>query len=204
MQVDLTLPEQAIQEQFPLFPGLHAAAEVTLTGGQMLFLPAGWFHEVTSFTAADSDTHVALNYWFHPPDTGAAGTLAHPYSSDFWPSLWNARVHRHSWGLHCRVPRVGDAETAGRNGFIGVSRQNGQTRPMLPPLSTRGPPTGGSAVAHAESGREDNATLALPAVDPRQRRQRQKKYLPWMGRKRWLHRILRTPRARAMHDPDAV
>ena len=35
----------------------------------MLYVPAGWFHEVTSFSgAAGSCTHLALNFWCHPPD----------------------------------------------------------------------------------------------------------------------------------------
>jgi hypothetical protein len=40
-----------------------------LEPGQMLYLPAGWFHEVTSFGSDDRDNfHIALNYWFSPPD----------------------------------------------------------------------------------------------------------------------------------------
>ena len=31
--------------------------------GEMLYLPCGWFHDVTSFGA-----HCAVNYWFQPPD----------------------------------------------------------------------------------------------------------------------------------------
>ena len=58
-----------------------AAAEVDLQAGQILYLPAGWFHEVTSFSTASSQTHLALNYWFQPPDNldpSPAG-LARPY-----------------------------------------------------------------------------------------------------------------------------
>lgn len=43
---------------------------VELKAGQMLYLPASWWHEVTS-TSPDgqpSSTHMAFNYWFHPPD----------------------------------------------------------------------------------------------------------------------------------------
>lgn len=39
---------------------------VELRAGQMLYLPASWFHEVTS-TATDRP-HMAFNYWMHPPD----------------------------------------------------------------------------------------------------------------------------------------
>eukprot|EP00882_Tetradesmus_deserticola_P027952 GHRQ01031102.1.p1 GENE.GHRQ01031102.1~~GHRQ01031102.1.p1 ORF type:complete len:420 (+),score=173.59 GHRQ01031102.1:80-1261(+) len=51
-QVDLSLPEAVLRRQFPRFPGVAAAQEVLLQAGQMLYLPAGWFHEVTSFGGA--------------------------------------------------------------------------------------------------------------------------------------------------------
>jgi hypothetical protein len=50
---------------------------ITLKAGEMLYLPAGWFHCVTSFSTStqqeDDSTksgqvHMALNYWYHPPD----------------------------------------------------------------------------------------------------------------------------------------
>jgi hypothetical protein len=39
-----------------------------VNAGEMLYLPAGWFHEVTSFGGASSGGHFAFNYWMHPPD----------------------------------------------------------------------------------------------------------------------------------------
>lgn len=57
--------------------------EVLLLPGQMLYLPASWYHEVTSSSSLprhlsempkqkheleSSKVHMALNYWFHPPD----------------------------------------------------------------------------------------------------------------------------------------
>lgn len=48
-QIDLSLPESELRRRFPRFPGVAAAQEVVLQAGQMLYLPAGWFHEVTSF-----------------------------------------------------------------------------------------------------------------------------------------------------------
>jgi len=44
---------------------------VDLKAGDMLYLPTSWFHEVTSFSDEESadDVHIALNYWFHPPDS---------------------------------------------------------------------------------------------------------------------------------------
>jgi hypothetical protein len=63
-RVDLSLPYGHLAKAFPLFPGVEAAAECVVEAGQMLYIPAGWFHEVTSY----GDRHLAVNYWFHPPD----------------------------------------------------------------------------------------------------------------------------------------
>lgn len=57
---------------------------VELNVGQILYLPAGWFHHVTSYGSKveanqddrgpsrknkdDSHIHLAVNYWYHPPD----------------------------------------------------------------------------------------------------------------------------------------
>jgi hypothetical protein len=50
---------------------------VELKAGQILYLPAGWFHNVTSFNSSgetkddatsQQNVHMALNYWYHPPD----------------------------------------------------------------------------------------------------------------------------------------
>lgn len=66
--MDLTVPEAEIKRQFPKFPGLEQAVEVVVEAGQALYLPASWFHEVTSFGGGENCMHVAVNYWFHPPD----------------------------------------------------------------------------------------------------------------------------------------
>jgi len=58
----------------------------TVESGSMLFLPASWFHEVTSF--GTSEGHLAMNYWFHPPD---GESFDSPYSSDFWPNDYQDR-----------------------------------------------------------------------------------------------------------------
>ena len=31
-------------------------------------MPCGWFHEVRSYGNSKEGGHLALNYWFHPPD----------------------------------------------------------------------------------------------------------------------------------------
>lgn len=42
--------------------------ECNLNAGEQLYLPCGWFHEVRSYGDAEQGGHLALNYWFHPPD----------------------------------------------------------------------------------------------------------------------------------------
>ena len=58
---------------------------VTVSAGEMLYLPAGWFHEVTSFSAPDNGgPHVALNFWFYPPTRNAPEK---PYPDGYWASV---------------------------------------------------------------------------------------------------------------------
>lgn len=67
-----------------------------LLPGQMLFLPAGWFHCVTSFSDEESVAsnildfggHVAINYWMHPPSNE---DYSSPYSNDYWLNDWKLR-----------------------------------------------------------------------------------------------------------------
>ena len=67
---------------FPLFKNCREVT-VELNAGQCIYVPAGWFHEVTSFgkEGDKTKTHMALNYWYHPPD---AEDFAYPYKDDFW------------------------------------------------------------------------------------------------------------------------
>uniref|UniRef100_A0A7S1XRY0 JmjC domain-containing protein n=1 Tax=Phaeomonas parva TaxID=124430 RepID=A0A7S1XRY0_9STRA len=95
-RIDLSQPREAILRGFPRF---HEAKqlECEFQEGSMLYLPAGWFHNVTSFSGEDkSGVHMALNYWFHPPDgTG----LAKPYSTDFWQEAFAERFGPDGPGL---------------------------------------------------------------------------------------------------------
>ncbi|KAJ1492711.1 cupin-like domain-containing protein [Baffinella frigidus] len=77
-RVDPARPAKELKKKFPLFSG---ATEATclLAEGEMLFLPAGWFHEVCSL--AGDKGHAAFNYWFQPPD---AASFAKPYSRSMW------------------------------------------------------------------------------------------------------------------------
>jgi hypothetical protein len=94
-RVDTSLPPEQLRAQFPLYAQAlerGAAVEVVLRAGQMLYIPAGWFHEVRSRSAPADPAcpdyyepgrggHLALNYWFHPPDSDC---FEQPYTSDFW------------------------------------------------------------------------------------------------------------------------
>jgi hypothetical protein len=60
------------------FPLLAKATKTSfeLKEGEMLYLPASWFHEVASY-----GSHVALNYWMHPP---SANNFQQPYPDAYW------------------------------------------------------------------------------------------------------------------------
>ena len=60
--------------------------------GEMLYLPASWLHEVTSFGSKNG--HMAFNYWLHPPD--ALDNFEKPYSTDFWPNDFRQRFENNS------------------------------------------------------------------------------------------------------------
>jgi hypothetical protein len=55
-----------VSEQYPDFTSCRECI-VDLDAGQCLYIPAGWFHFVTS-SCESKNPHLALNYWYHPPD----------------------------------------------------------------------------------------------------------------------------------------
>lgn len=62
-------PQGASVKDFPNFKKATKPFVVELSAGEMLYLPASWWHEVTSSSAADGDAvHMAFNYWFYPPN----------------------------------------------------------------------------------------------------------------------------------------
>jgi hypothetical protein len=70
-------PENFNAEQFPLFVDVPVH-RVSLKAGEMLYLPAGWFHCVKS----SGGLHCAVNYWFNVP----------PYVDDLFEDEWQERV----------------------------------------------------------------------------------------------------------------
>ncbi|EGZ24385.1 hypothetical protein PHYSODRAFT_539491 [Phytophthora sojae] len=79
-----------LYKEFPKFSEAKAAF-CDLEVGDMLFLPASWFHEVESFGSAQGNGHLALNYWYQPPDQLTPEKFTSPYSSPFWERDWEQR-----------------------------------------------------------------------------------------------------------------
>ncbi|KAG7398987.1 hypothetical protein PHYBOEH_009980 [Phytophthora boehmeriae] len=82
--------QRELHEEFPKFKEAKVAF-CDLAAGEMLFLPASWFHEVESFGSPDGNGHLALNYWYQPPDQLKPGNFTAPYSSPFWQRDWDQR-----------------------------------------------------------------------------------------------------------------
>jgi hypothetical protein len=88
-RVDTDASREVLEREFPLFLESESKGlTVTLGPGEMLYLPAGWFHEVRSTGSPAGGGHMALNYWFHPPDSSS---FEKPYQSDFWENDWKLR-----------------------------------------------------------------------------------------------------------------
>lgn len=75
-------------DEFPLFKGA-ISMEFTVSAGEALYLPAGWFHDVSSKETGSG--HVAFNYWFHPPPLGARHAL---WTEDFQRSIVEKKFTR--------------------------------------------------------------------------------------------------------------
>lgn len=87
-----------IAERWPLFQSAKRLT-VELRPGEMLYLPTGWFHEVTSFgddSPKNSDVHVAVNYWFVPP-TGNKIDNAYDHEDGYWPMDFKLTLEALNW-----------------------------------------------------------------------------------------------------------
>ena len=69
---------------YPALAGRPRFRDVVLAPGDALYMPCGFWHEVSS----DGGVHAAFNYWLHPPD---AADFARPYASPFWTDDWARR-----------------------------------------------------------------------------------------------------------------
>ncbi|CAR27712.1 hypothetical protein ZYGR_0N01980 [Zygosaccharomyces rouxii] len=84
-------------EKWPLFQSANRLT-VELEPGEMLYLPTGWFHEVTSFgdSSKSNDVHVAVNYWFVPP-TGHQIDAVYDHKDGYWPKDYELTKKALDW-----------------------------------------------------------------------------------------------------------
>jgi len=102
-RVDTSLSDQELNSKFPKFVNvLKEKIEVIVSAGEMLYIPAGWFHEVksssnsSSSSSSDLPGHMAFNYWFHPPSVDLNEdkvSFEKPYRSDFWEFDYASRMN---------------------------------------------------------------------------------------------------------------
>ena len=76
--VDLNSP--TLYADFPAMKETEPVV-VELHKGEILYLPASWFHCVWSYADTD-EFHTAVNYWYHPPDQ--LDSFVKPYKHNFW------------------------------------------------------------------------------------------------------------------------
>jgi len=111
------LPPSFDPADFPRFAKAAQPLVVELSAGEMLYLPASWWHEVTSSSDPDtksrSGVHMAFNYWFYPPD--ALDSFEAPYSDTL---VWE----------HLRAQAASSAEEEWA-GFAQEAVQDGKRKP---------------------------------------------------------------------------
>lgn len=81
-----TLRSNTPSQKFPLL-AKATQTQVELAQGEALYLPTGWFHEVTSSCSDGKEgLHMAFNYWMCPPTTD---DFENPYEDTYWEENWN-------------------------------------------------------------------------------------------------------------------
>ena len=82
--INLKSDDDVIFNKFPKYRDIHKLKKrIVVNEGEMFYLPAGWFHNVTSISNKQLSSHFALNYWFHPP-IKKDSTIDKPYCDSFW------------------------------------------------------------------------------------------------------------------------
>lgn len=78
--------QEVSMKKWPLFFQANRIT-VDVQPGEMLFLPTGWFHEVTSFggDVDENNVHIAANYWFIPPN-GKSMDKMYSHDDNYWPN----------------------------------------------------------------------------------------------------------------------
>ncbi|CAL1697477.1 unnamed protein product [Somion occarium] len=85
-------PTETSLSDFPNFTKASTPYIVELNAGEMLYLPASWWHEVTSSSGNGNGIHMAFNYWFYPP-TG--DSFKQPYEDTLiWEYLRQQNVDK--------------------------------------------------------------------------------------------------------------
>eukprot|EP01026_Neomeris_dumetosa_P052198 TRINITY_DN460_c2_g1_i6.p1 TRINITY_DN460_c2_g1~~TRINITY_DN460_c2_g1_i6.p1 ORF type:complete len:475 (+),score=86.72 TRINITY_DN460_c2_g1_i6:96-1520(+) len=131
-KVDINVSPEIIKQQFPKFPSLKKAMVCDVSEGQMLYIPAGWFHEVKSFSSNTEESkngHMAFNFWFHPPDNLQSNEegFSKPYMSDYWPIIWEKRRHLYEY-----QGTIGGAGSAyGQLSSVSKSRNQGRLKKVV-------------------------------------------------------------------------
>ena len=80
---------------------------VDLRAGEALWLPAGWAHEVVSFSDDSEDSHCAVNWWFYP--AAEKSTAEQPYADGFWQSVFDAQMREQRLSPPSQPARVSAA-----------------------------------------------------------------------------------------------
>ena len=72
---------------------------VDINLGEMLYLPASWWHEVTSSSPehTKNNVHMAFNYWFYPPD--GLKNFDEPYRDEIIWGYLRGRVGERASGM---------------------------------------------------------------------------------------------------------
>ncbi|WBW75541.1 histone demethylase jmj4 [Schizosaccharomyces osmophilus] len=97
---------------------------VDLEPGDMFYLPASWFHEVTSSSPeGESNIHVAFNYWFHPPDN--LQNFDHPYEDS---DVWKAKRSMVSKAIQRLYATTGTSEKRNLEGESSTSQKQTKKR----------------------------------------------------------------------------
>lgn len=117
----LNLPTTAVPpasptlSDFPNFSKTSLPYVIELNAGEMLYLPASWWHEVTSFSSTSDEgngIHMAFNYWFYPP---TSESFEEPYEDALvWEYLKGREKERASKASENKQERTGEWRVDGR------------------------------------------------------------------------------------------
>ena len=134
---DAPLPPNFSTLSTATLPASIPCTTVRLRAPAMLYLPASWFHEVFSETheGAAERGHLALNFWFLPPDRLAGSACADDVGESAFARsytehhLWSHRWERQREQLQ-RIAEQVEQQRAKR-GHRGVVKEEGEGRQRM-------------------------------------------------------------------------